>query len=175
MSPRRWLSNTTKAVPASCGDGVIIGTQVPGGTPLARPSMRVQFWPPSRVTCTRPSSVPTQIVPARQRARRDGDDGGEVLRRGDVRGQPAAFLVGLPLRVVGGQVAADHGPGVAAVGRFVQELAAVVDRGRIERVLADAGVPVEAQLDAGFAVAPGGSSPARRCRGSSCTGSRPAT
>ena len=44
-------------------DAVIIGTQPFSGAPLVRSSIRVQVPPPSRVTCTRPSSVPAQRVP----------------------------------------------------------------------------------------------------------------
>ena len=40
------------------------------------------------------------------------------------------------------------GPALAAVGRLVEELAADVDRARVEGVVGEAGVPVEAQLRA---------------------------
>src|SRR6185503_5045833 len=51
------------AVPASERDALISGTHVFAGTPLMLASTLVQFAPPSRVTCTRPSSVPAQTTP----------------------------------------------------------------------------------------------------------------
>src|SRR5690606_11611744 len=49
-------------LPGECGDAstrlMRANSGVPGGVTF------VQFAPPSRVTCTRPSSEPTQIVPA---------------------------------------------------------------------------------------------------------------
>ena len=57
----------TYAVPGACGDASIRLTRVnsgmSGGVTLAH------VFPPSRVTCTRPSSDPTQIV---SRSWRDG-------------------------------------------------------------------------------------------------------
>src|SRR3954447_26252858 len=41
----------------------MVGIQVLAGTPGTFFSTLVQVWPPSRVTCRRPSSVPTQITP----------------------------------------------------------------------------------------------------------------
>ena len=83
--------------------------------------------------------------PLLRRARRDREDGGEVLGGADVEGEAAALLLLLPLGVVGRQVRADRRPAGAAVGRLVDVLAADVDRGRLERVLRQGGVPVEAE------------------------------
>jgi hypothetical protein len=52
-----------KAVPLPWREALISGTHVFAGTPLMFASTLVQFAPPSRVTCTRPSSVPAQITP----------------------------------------------------------------------------------------------------------------
>src|SRR3954447_19072330 len=41
----------------------MVGIQVLAGTPGTFFSTLVQVWPPSRVTCRRPSSVPTQSTP----------------------------------------------------------------------------------------------------------------
>ncbi len=54
-------SAVTKQVAASPGDGDTYEIHVHGG----RPRLRVTFvhdFPPSRVTCTLPSSVPTQTT-----------------------------------------------------------------------------------------------------------------
>src|SRR3990170_3699757 len=50
------------AVAALWREALISGTHVFAGTPLRLASTLVQVAPPSRVTCTRPSSVPAQIT-----------------------------------------------------------------------------------------------------------------
>ncbi len=67
------------------------GIQVFAGTPRTFFSTLVQVLPPSRVTCSRPSSEPAQITPRCTRARRQGDQGGEVLGAGDVRSEAAGL------------------------------------------------------------------------------------
>ena len=44
-------------------DGSMWGTQVPAGTPRIAVPTFVHVLPPSRVSCTLPSSVPTQSTP----------------------------------------------------------------------------------------------------------------
>src|SRR6185295_16937937 len=61
MSPVVWLSNVANAVPASYGLGSIVETQAFLGSPARFFTKLVQVLPPSRVSCTLPSSVPTQI------------------------------------------------------------------------------------------------------------------
>ena len=63
----RWPSKATYAVPSALGDATTRLTYVSSGTPGKR-SKRVHVCPPSRESCTRPSSVPTQSTP---RARGD--------------------------------------------------------------------------------------------------------
>ena len=78
---------------------------------------------------------------------RNGNDRGEVFGRRDVRRQTARLLVDLPVRIVARQIVRNGRPGIAAVGRFVNKLAAVIDCRRIERILGDPRIPVKAQLD----------------------------
>ena len=87
--------------------------------------------------------------PLLYRTRRNGDDRGVVLGRRDVRGQAARFLVDLPVGIVGRQIIRDRGPGVAAVSRFVNELAAVINGRHVEWILGESGIPVEPQLNSG--------------------------
>ena len=49
---------------ASWGDASTLDTQVPAGKPGTLAVTSVHVSPPSRVSCRRPSSVPTQITPA---------------------------------------------------------------------------------------------------------------
>src|SRR5436190_13749011 len=55
----RWLSNVAYAVPSLCRDAVMRLTYVPFGTPFILSATFFQVLPPSRETCTLPSSVPT--------------------------------------------------------------------------------------------------------------------
>src|SRR5437870_12072845 len=54
----------TYAVPASWRDGSMLPTVPHGGRFVMFFVTFVHVFPPSRVTCTRPSLVPTQITPA---------------------------------------------------------------------------------------------------------------
>ena len=85
-----------------------------------------------------------------QRAGRNRNNTGVVFCSGDVRGQATALPERLPFWIVGCQVTADDGPGGAAVSGFVNELAAVINGRRIERVLFDGGIPVESQFLSGL-------------------------
>src|SRR5688572_33462070 len=58
--PDRCPSNVTYAVPGDADDGTTRLTNVNGGTPVMFAETSVQVAPPSRVTCTAPSSAPTQ-------------------------------------------------------------------------------------------------------------------
>src|SRR4029450_13438932 len=58
--PDRCPSKVTYAVPADAEDGVTRLTNVPLGTPLMLVETSVHVAPPSRDTCTAPSSAPTQ-------------------------------------------------------------------------------------------------------------------
>ncbi len=60
----RWLSDTTKAVPASVGEASMFWIQASAGSPGTLSRTLVQLPPSSRVIWTLPSSVPTQITPA---------------------------------------------------------------------------------------------------------------
>jgi|GEM_PF-4299571 len=51
------------AVPASVGDASMLPIQVSAGRPGTRSRTFVHVAPSSRVICTLPSSVPTQITP----------------------------------------------------------------------------------------------------------------
>ncbi len=79
---------------------------------------------------------------------RNGHDRGVVFSGRHIFGESAAFILLLLRRVVGRQIRTDDFPHLAAVGALVDELAAVVDRLLVERVCGDAGVPVEAQVNA---------------------------
>src|SRR6185312_3546759 len=79
-------------------------------------------------------------------ARHDLEQSGEVLGGAGVDRQAAALRRLLPLRLVGGQVWADHRPGGAVVGGLVDVLAADVHRAGVERIDGEGGVPVEAEL-----------------------------
>lgn len=62
MSPSMWPSAVTKQVAASSGDGHTDEIPACGGRPDSRPVTLVHVLPPSRVTCTLPSSVPAQTT-----------------------------------------------------------------------------------------------------------------
>ena len=64
MSPNVWRSNATYAVPASKLPACTHDTHECSGTPLTLRTTLLQLLPPSRVSCTLPSSVPTQMRPA---------------------------------------------------------------------------------------------------------------
>ena len=83
--------------------------------------------------------------PRFERAGRDGQDRGVVLRPRRVDGEPAAHVGHLLGGVVGGQVGGDDLPGRAVVAAPVDELAAGVDRGRVDGVPGESRVPVEAK------------------------------
>src|SRR5689334_22520061 len=57
--PERCPSNVTYAVPNDAPDGTTRLTNVNGGTPVMLFDTSVQVAPPSRDTCTAPSSAPT--------------------------------------------------------------------------------------------------------------------
>src|SRR6476469_2155775 len=61
MSPNVCRSNVAYAVPASKWPASIEETHAFRGKPLRLGVKFFQFFPPSRVNCTFPSSVPTQI------------------------------------------------------------------------------------------------------------------
>jgi len=85
--------------------------------------------------------------PLLHRAGGDRQDGGVILGPADVPGQAAAIALLLLGRVVAGQVRRDDLPGLPLVPAAVHELAAVVDRFRIERVNGQGRVPIVAMLD----------------------------
>ena len=62
MSSRRWASMTTYAVPAAVRDGSIIEMVPNCGAPGRAAVTFVHDLPPSRVTCTSPSSEPAQMT-----------------------------------------------------------------------------------------------------------------
>ncbi len=64
-SSLRWPSNVRYAVPSATCDASRRLTQVPFGTPGTFARTLAQVAPPSRVICTFPSSVPTQMMPGR--------------------------------------------------------------------------------------------------------------
>src|SRR5690348_6586868 len=64
-SPKLWRSKAIQAVPASNGLACTHDTHSPFGRPRMLATTLVHCLPPSRVTCRLPSSVPTQIRPAR--------------------------------------------------------------------------------------------------------------
>src|SRR5213593_43594 len=55
----RWPSNFAYAVPSALRDASTRLTYVPLGTPFTLSATFFHVFPPSRVTCTLPSSVPT--------------------------------------------------------------------------------------------------------------------
>src|SRR5262245_30713075 len=61
MSPVAWPSKVAYAVPSSKWLASMRDTQVHLGSPATFFVMLLQLLPPSRVICTLPSSVPTQI------------------------------------------------------------------------------------------------------------------
>src|SRR2546423_80170 len=61
-SPSRWASNGTYAVPGDAADARILLTNVPSFTPLIDALNSVHVRPPSRESCTLPSSVPTHRI-----------------------------------------------------------------------------------------------------------------
>jgi hypothetical protein len=61
-SPNVCRSNAAYAAPSACGPASTQETQLAGGRPGTFFTTFVQFAPPSLVSCTLPSSVPTQIV-----------------------------------------------------------------------------------------------------------------
>src|SRR5919202_767702 len=71
MSPNVCRSNAAYAVPGSRRLASTHDTQLAFGRPGTLPTTLVQCPPPSRVSCTLPSSVPTQMVFA---SRGDLDD-----------------------------------------------------------------------------------------------------
>ena len=107
---------------------------------------------PASTTVTREVNAPViRAHPDRagfQRAGCDGHDGRVVFGGRDIGSKAATFPEGLPLRVIGSQITADHGPGRSPVSGLVYKLAAVVNGGRIERILGNGGVPVESELNA---------------------------
>src|SRR5688572_19555275 len=58
--PERCPSNVTYAVPGDAADGTTLLTNVNGGAPVMFADTSVHVAPPSRETCTAPSSAPTQ-------------------------------------------------------------------------------------------------------------------
>ena len=62
MSPLRCPSKLAKTVPSSKGLARSEETQVPAGSPGIAPATSVQLPPPSRVTWSRPSSLPTHTT-----------------------------------------------------------------------------------------------------------------
>ena len=82
-----------------------------------------------------------------QRAGRHGSERGVILGRSDIISQSATFPEGLFCRVIRCQVGADYRPCGAAVGGFVQELAAVINCRGIKWVLRQRSVPVEPEFD----------------------------
>src|SRR5260370_18015387 len=59
LSSPRWPSNVSSATPSPVFDATTRLTYVPFGTPGTFDATFFQVFPPSRVTCTLPSSVPT--------------------------------------------------------------------------------------------------------------------
>src|SRR5688572_28127070 len=57
--PERWPSNVTHAVPGEADDATTRLTNVKAGAPAMLADTSVHVAPPSRVTCTAPSSAPT--------------------------------------------------------------------------------------------------------------------
>ena len=112
----------------------------------------LQFLPPSRVTWTRPSSLPAQSRPFCLRRFGDGEDGVVNLDAGVVAGDGAAgpCCLVLSLRVRSGLICC---PGLAGVGRFEQHVGGVIDRLRIVRRDQDRGGPLEAIVQIGGGVA----------------------
>ena len=149
----------------------MFGIQVLAGTPGTFFSTLVQVLPPSRVTCRRPSSVPTQITPFCSGL-------GAMAMMVVKFSAPLTSRVRPPLSSCcchSGLLVVRSGlidrPGLAAVGRLVDELAAEVDRAGLEGVGGEAGVPVEAELLAALgrrrldgARLAGAQVPARRAR-----------
>src|ERR1035438_201738 len=62
MSPYMWRSNVTYAVPSAKRLASTQDTQDAFPTPATLAATLVQSWPPSRVICTLPSSVPAQTI-----------------------------------------------------------------------------------------------------------------
>ncbi len=62
MSPNVWRSNVAYAVPLSWRLAAIELTHDALGSPATLAVKSVQLFPPSRVSCTLPSSVPTQTM-----------------------------------------------------------------------------------------------------------------
>src|SRR6266852_5268174 len=61
-SPSRCASNETYAVPRDAADATMSPTNVPSFTPVIAPLSSVHEAPPSVVSCTLPSSVPTHRI-----------------------------------------------------------------------------------------------------------------
>jgi hypothetical protein len=62
MSPKVCRSNVAYAVPSSKRLASMVETQEFFPSPLMFPTTFVQVFAPSRVICTFPSSVPTQMI-----------------------------------------------------------------------------------------------------------------
>ena len=131
------------AVPACSGDGTTASTRPYGGTPGGVTFF--QFEPPSRVSCTSPSSVPTQISP-----RSSGDPStyenrvGILGARNVERERTARRL--LMVFQVERKVGADRRPMFAAIARLKEHASAVPHRLRIPRCERDRRIPVEPVL-----------------------------
>jgi hypothetical protein len=112
MLSRRCASTTTYAVAGSNGDGSIMLTVAHSGIPGIFDVTFVQLRPASRVTCTRPSSLPAQITPA---CRGDSASAKTVSYvstpvLSPVMGPPDHFCFDLSLRVRSGLIASHVWP-----------------------------------------------------------------
>ena len=123
-----------------------VDTQEFFASPPTLPTTFVQVLPPSRVICTLPSSVPTQMIcpffgDSLNRVNRGVHFGRRIVDR-----DAAGFFLLLLFGIVGRQVGRNAVPRLPVIARTEQKLRADVDRALFVGAHVDGRVPVEAQF-----------------------------